>query len=43
MGVVEMKMRQWMRGHTLRGRIGNADKRKGLGVANIEKKMKEHH
>ena len=30
-----------MSGHTLRDKIRNEDIRKGLGVANIEEKMKE--
>ena len=38
MRVAEMRMLRWMSGHILRDRIRNEDIRKGLGVANIEKK-----
>ena len=38
-----MRLLQWMSWHTLRDKIRNEDIRKGLGVANIEEKMKENH
>ena len=37
-----MQMLQWMSGHTLRDLIQNEDIKKGLGVENIEEKMKEN-
>ena len=33
---------RWLSGHTLRDRIQNEGIRKGLGVANIEEKMKDN-
>ena len=38
-----MQTFRWMSGQTLRDIILNKDRRKGLGVANIEIKMKENH
>lgn len=37
-----MQMLQWMSGHTLRDIIQKEDIKKGLGVENIEQKMKEN-
>ena len=41
MRVAKMQILRWMSWHTLRAKIRNKDIRKGLGVANIKKEMKE--
>ena len=42
MGEAEMRMLRCMTGHTLKGKIQSENTRKELGVANIEKKMKDN-
>ena len=40
MKLVKIQMLWWMSGHTVRDRIQKEDIKKGLGVANIEEKLK---